>query len=241
MSMLLNPFFVGAPGGGGGGSDADYASVVLLLACDGTNGSTTLTDNSGSPATPTCQNGAALSTTQKKFGTASLFLDGTNDYVQTGRGQGIGSGQFTLEAHVRCTGAVDGRVISSQDSSTVNPVIFLRTNSDGSVTVILRNSAGGGTFVLSSAASLITMNDSTWYHLATTRDGSNRVDIWIDGVSVANGTSGTSPAGAAPYVLGSQYGSGEFFQGYIDNVRITEGVCRYTGTFTPPAAAYPTS
>lgn len=238
--MLVNPY--GSFGGGGGGpTDPSFSHVKLLLPFDGVNNATTTADLSGSPTTIVMQNGAKLSTTQVKFGTASLFLDGSNDYVQTGRTVTVGSGQFTIEAHVRPAAAQTGRVLSCQDPSSSNAVICLRVDSNGALTYIHRNSGGSGTVVLSSSASLIAMNDSAWYHVAATRDGSNVVTLWIDGVSVATTTSGTDPAGPNNWTVGSQYGSAEFFSGYIDNVRITETVCRYTSTFTPPSAAYPTS
>ena len=61
--------------------DQYYNSCSLLLHCDGTNGSTTFTDNSPSPKTVTAYNGAAISTVQSKFGGASGLFDGTDDYV----------------------------------------------------------------------------------------------------------------------------------------------------------------
>lgn len=222
-------------------TDPNYANVVLLLPFNGTNGGTTTTDFSPSPASLTFRNGAALSSTQAKFGATSLSLDGTNDDLLSNRVQNIGAGLFTMESHVRPTGAQTGRVVSAQDSGATNAVVCYRIDSDGTVTYIHRSSAGTGTVVLSSASGLIAMNDSAWFHVAVTRNGSNRIDIWVDGVSVANTTSGTNPTNIAPYIVGSQYGLAEFFKGYIDNVRITEGVCRYTGTFTPPTAEYPTS
>lgn len=236
-SMLLNPF----TGFGAGGGDPSFASVVLLLPCDGTNGSTTIPDLSNSGSTQVAANGAALSTVQKKFGTASLEFDGVNDYVTTTVTPGVGSGPFTMEAHVRCAAAQTGRVVSAQSLSTPNAVIAFRVDANGAITFILRNNGGTGTVVLSTAAGAVTTDNSAWQHVAVTRDGSNRIDIWVDGVSQANTTSSTSPAGAPSYELGSQNAGGEFYCGFVDNVRITEGVCRYNSTFTPPTAAYPTS
>lgn len=227
----------------GGAGDPDYASVKLLLDLDGTNGQTTFTDFSASPASVSnAGTGAAISTAQSKFGGASLLLNGSSQGLNTTRQMAVGAGQFTIEAHVRPNAAQAGRVISCQQSISTNALLMFRTNADGSLTFFIRNSAGAGAIHVLSAAGLVAMNNTVWYHIAATRDAANRIDIWLDGTSVANGTSATNPDFAGNnYDIGSQYFQAEWFSGYIDNVRITEGVCRYTTTFTPPTAAYPHS
>ena len=215
-----------------------------MLEFDGADGSTTIPDFSTTPATITANNGAAVSTQRPKFGTGSLFLDGTNDWVNTNRTQAVGTGPFTLEAHIRPTVAQTGRIISSQDVTTSNPLLALRVSSTGQLTFLLRNAAGSPVvLVLTSPDRMIAMNDTAWYHVAATRDASNRIDIWIDGQSVGNASSAVTPATAPAYRIGV-FDAGtaqEHFGGFIDNVRITEGVCRYTGPFVPPAAPYPHS
>lgn len=243
MQNLSFALFTGGAGGGGGGgaTDPDFASVKLLLHFNGTNGSTTVIDSSGSPATCTARNGAALSTATPKYGSAALTLDGANDDVDTNRAQNVGAGAFTLEAWVNPSAAQTGRIISAQSSVLTNAVITLRVNDTGALTFILRDLAGGGTVVLTTATGLVTMDGSTWAHVAATRGAADRIDIWLNGVSVANTTSATSPSASAPYNIGSQYGLAEFFAGKLDDVRVTEGVCRYTAAFTPPTAEFPNS
>lgn len=219
--------------------DADFSSVVLYAPFDGTNGSTTFYDISPSPKALTGAGGVSLSTSAPNIGGASAFFDGVDDNITTNCACGVTSGMFTLEAHIRPTAAVTGRIISAQHSSTVNAVLTIRVDPAGSLTLILRNSAGAGTAVLTSATGLVDMTGATRHHVAATRNASNRIDIWLDGVSVANTTSATSPAGAPAWNIGSQYGLDERFKGYIDQVRITEGACRYTGAFTAPTTAYP--
>jgi hypothetical protein len=237
--MIVNPFVAFGAGGSG---DSSYGNVKLLLDLDGTNGSTTYTDFSSSPATMTGAGGASISTTRSVYGGASLFLDGINGRVNSNRQIAIGANAFTLEAHIRPTGAQTGRIVSAQNSTTTNAVFSFRADSTGALSLTLRNSAGGGTVTLTTATGLIAMNDTVFPHVAVTRDGSGRIDIWINGTSVANTTSTTNPDLAGnTYMIGSQYASAEWFKGYIDNLRLTEGVCRYTSTFTPPAAAYPHS
>lgn len=81
---------------------------------------------------------------------------------------------------------------------------------------------------------------NVWYHVAVVRDGGELL-LWIDGVQyglpVADAT--TYYAGAAATVIGGQYESGPAgldntaFNGFLDEVRLSVGVPRYTAPFTP--------
>ena len=55
------------PSGSDGPSDPYWSSVVLLLHCDGTNGSTTFTDSSSSNKTATANGNAQITTTNPKI------------------------------------------------------------------------------------------------------------------------------------------------------------------------------
>ena len=64
---------------GGLVSDPDFASVVLLLHCNGADESTAFIDTSNSAHTITANGNAQVDTSEKKFGSGSLLLDGSND------------------------------------------------------------------------------------------------------------------------------------------------------------------
>jgi hypothetical protein len=227
------------------GADPSFVSNVLLDLWQGSNGATTFTDNAGTPATLAGTNGAALSTAKKLTGGAtSLLLNGTNQHVTTNKACAIGAGQFTFDVNFVPNAAATGRLISSQDSGSPNALIVLRVESTGAIRFLMRSAAGGTLFDIQSSTGLLTMNGSVAYHGRVTRDASNRIDIWLDGTSVANGTSAINPSPPAGifYNYGSQYASAEWFAGYLLACRVTEGVCRNTSAFTPPTALtdYPT-
>ena len=78
----------------------------LLLHGDGTNGSTTFKDDSINNHTITAYGNAQISTTQSKFGGASMKFDGSGDYLAIADNDDfeLGSSDFTLEAWVYLTG-----------------------------------------------------------------------------------------------------------------------------------------
>src|SRR5690606_11367203 len=83
-------------------TDPHWANVVSLLHFDGSNSSTTITDETGTSWT--AYDGAAISTAQSVFGGASAFLDGGSDTIRHTSDQpdfDFGSGDFTIECRIR--------------------------------------------------------------------------------------------------------------------------------------------
>ena len=97
------------------------------------------------------------------------------------------------------------------------------------------------------ASPIIPLN--TWTHFAVTRDGAN-AKIYINGQlsgSISNSPL-TPPGASSTYYpnrlrVGSTITDGAVlanpFNGRMDELRITDGIVRYTGDFTPPTAPYP--
>jgi hypothetical protein len=63
----------------------------------------------------------------------------------------------------------------------------------------------------------------------------------VNGVVVATGTSSVSLDSTLPLSIGIQIDDAVGpLNGYMQDVRITRGIARYTANFTPPAAPLPT-
>lgn len=226
-----------------------WSNVLLLLHCDGTNGSTTFTDSSSAARTMTAGGNAQITTAQSKFGGASGTFDGTGDYVKTTSMSGLDvfDGDYTMEAWARVTTMPTGTQIYPLVSVTQNLVgqfrhVGLWVRSNG-VTSLNNNASGSGSISIVSDTGVISLN--TWHHIAFSRSGSTGY-LFVDGALAA---SGTIPDYGDAYVqhlaigsMGNQYTDSniKMFIGQIDDVRISKEAI-YTAAFTPPSSAHPDS
>lgn len=227
--------------------DPNFDKVSLCLLMDGSNGSTAFTDSSPTPKTVTASGNAQISTAQSKFGGASAYFDGTGDYLTVASSADInfGAGDFTIEmfAHFTAVPGAGGYTafISRRDSGTTN--ISYNLWYGGTEKFYFSYSTNGTTQVNSATLNSVTPVTGQWYHIALVRSGAN-VDIYIDGVKGTTHSIGTSSLFASTSVLriGAANSTPTFFMaGYIDELRITKGVARYTDNFTPPTEAFLTT
>ena len=178
---------------------------------------------------------AQISTTQKKYGTGSMYFDGTGDYLTApySKLQDLTSGDFTVEAWVyrNVIGAEHNIAVTRSSAGTDG--WNLRINSSNTLQFYFT----GGTSLTSTG----TIPATTWTHVAATRSGTT-LRLFINGVidgstTVSDGTTNTQPFRVG---VANDNATG-YMNGYIDDLRITKGFARYTANFTPPTAALPTS
>jgi hypothetical protein len=213
--------------------DPNFANVSLLLYGDGTNGSTTITDSSPSPKTVTAFGNAQISTAQNKFGGSSIAFDGNGDYIECASNAdfAFGTGQYTVEFWLRFVTVTDVNefVSTSTDVSFGRWTIYYN---GGTFFTGATGGAGGTTFGFTPSASV-------WYFLTVTRDASNNQRLFIDG-DLKNTTTSTNNYTQSGFWAGrSLAASPTYLNGYIDDLRITKGVARYTANFTPPQNQLP--
>ena len=225
------------------GGDPYYSAVSLLLPMDGTNGSTTFTDSGPNAIAVTAVGNAQISTTQSKYGGASAYFDGAGDAVQIpfNAALDLTSGDFTVEGWVYFN-AVSGTptIITPFGTGTTFGGWVIALDSSSRLTFYLSTAANTwnlATNVLFSATAVVT---GTWYHFALVRNGS-AFTPYLNGIA---GTTFTSSStlynNSRPLKIGAEKDSNSFpFNGYIDDLRITKGLARFTSSFTPPTQAHP--
>lgn len=229
--------YSGAEEAGVKGPLAADMDTVLLLHMDGDDDGTTFADSSlggdDSPHTVTPTN-AVTKTGQKQFGTASAYFDGSGDYlgVTASSDFNFADGNFTIECWVRFA-ALTGEHQIVNFNRDDESCLQLYVGSDKKIGFWNPDLSFGGGSALST---------DTWYHVALVRNGT-AWNLYIDGTSQASTTSSlTMPSLTTPLHIGAGAYSGGgmawYTNGYIDEVRISKGVARYTGNFTPPTVPF---
>lgn len=240
-NIIRNTKKTGIGGGGGGivtGGDPYYSAVSLLLAMDGTNGSTTFTDSGPSALTVTAAN-ATISTTQAKYGGSSGSFTGTssNAVVPSSTLFNFNAGDFTIECWIYWLGGGGSPgTIFTTAFPTDSQGVFIGLLSSGAFNYL----AGNGTWAFNSTTTSNAISANQWYHIAYNRSGST-FTVYINGV--ASGSTTSSPTltnSNNQAVIGGRNVLGQYFRGFIDDLRISQ-FARYTSTFTPPTAALPTT
>lgn len=242
-------------GAGGSGSEVSevgdffFSDVVFLSGFEGADESTTIDDESTPNHTMTAQDNAQIDTAQFKFGASSLLLDGTGDYVSSPDSDdwtlaGVGEG-FTVEAFIRPNASGSGnRVICSHFNGVGNDKRSwaFRHNSADTISFFWYESGTSTPFHIATSSGTIT--DGVWTHVAASRDSSGVLRIFIGGVLDGTVTDTSAMFDSdADFRIGCIFNPSatEFFDGHIDELRVTKNVGRYTTNFTPPSVAFPRS
>lgn len=177
---------------------------------------------------------AKVSTTQYKYGTASLSFDGAGDYLKIAATPltTIGTNNFTIECwvYVNAYNGINNGYIYEQRvaAGTVAPGLLVNSQNVSYVT------AGIAAITSASPLSL-----NTWYHLALCRS-SGSTKLFINGTQAGSTYADTNNYVSQPVLIGSYFGLSavNYFNGYIDDLRVTNGFARYTANFTPPTGTF---
>jgi hypothetical protein len=229
--------------------DRNFSNVSLLLHGDGTNGSTTIVDSSPSPKTVTAVGNAQISTAQSKFGGASIALDGNGDYLTSPSNIGflLGAGAFTVEAWLFLNTATNTYGQGIAGTYTWRPVLAdkgwrLGLTADGKLDFFTIGSSSSIERVTGASA----LSTSQWHHIAASRSGGT-LRLFHNGSQLATAVSVNDENHNSQLVIGTvdnQFLSpsignpGASINGYIDDLRITKGIARYTSNFTPSTAPF---
>jgi hypothetical protein len=175
---------------------------------------------------------AQVSTTQAKWSPTSMAFDGTGDYLTTidKPELRIGTADFTIEGwvYLNATGVAYGLVSKGTASTGWSVNVTSGNKLQFSYTATQ----------LTGATSLVS---GTWYYFAVVRSGTASGNLRV----ILNGSTDATSAGAVNdnfnqtnvLYVGADRVAGAVLNGYLQDVRITNGYARTTST---PTAAFPT-
>ena len=175
---------------------------------------------------------AQISTSVKKFGSGSIYFDGTSNIVFNGSNTAVfGTGDFTIEFWAYVSNAtLSGNFLDMRPLTTNGnyPNIYYSTNSLGYYVGGSDRITGG------------TLSSNTWFHVAVCRSGTS-TKMFLNGTQVGSTYTDTTNyvcGTTRPMFGGNGYLGTSNFTGYIDEYRFSK-YARYTSNFTPPTAAFP--
>ena len=214
----------------------DDAYTVLLMHMNGDDGSSTFTDESGK--TVTRYGDAQIDTDQSKFGGASALFDGTGDYIKVDDSDDFdfGTGDFTIDFWCRFASisSADQYLLHRYSTSSNMWGVAFANN-------IVKFSCFAGGEQRAYVARSYTFTTGAWYHIAVERVSDN-FRIYVNGVKQGADEAPTNPGAmttaGALYLGVYKYLNTYYFSGWMDELRISKGIARWTSDFTPPASPY---
>lgn len=226
--------FLGAQRAANGG-DPHWDKVVALLHFDGD-----ILDQTGRG----WNGNGSYGYEQGVFGSSISFSSG-DQYLHTSGGDfNLGNEDFTLEIWVNQL---------ANAGPNEFPGIFTRRDNAGNQSFFLVQDSTGSDFRFGYVDSENRQNNisfgyvdtntlNTWRHIAIVREGA-RIMCFVQGIKEKEQAVGATEikTTTAMFVVGrlNYTTSTNHFTGYLDELRITKGVARYTENFTPPDKPFP--
>lgn len=213
----------------------DDSYTKSLLHFDGSDASTTFTDESGK--TWTGRGNAQLDTAQFKFGTASLLLDGTGDWIDTPSSSDFdpGSGNFTIDFWWRPNSLATQVLITKRATAVFAPFSIDMVATTQLEFFCSLNGSSWGVQVVGTHG----MSTGNWYHVAAVRTGDD-FKLFVNGTQIGSTVtvSGALMTNSAVMSIGAVGDGTAPTNGWIDEFRFSKGIARWTSNFTPPTSAY---
>ena len=218
-----------------GGIDSNTG---LMLHMDGANDGTTFTDVSDSAHTITVGGNTHTDTAVKKFGTASAQFDGTGDYLSAPDSAdwdlAINSDSYTIDFWCYFSSQSGDRCLVEQYEDGNNYWALICNSTTGFRFQV----HSGGSEVVTTGTMGVAVPNTTWMHIAMVKNA-NIYTIYKDGIATAATVDDSSNDSFSGLLRAGLHGDGSMsYHGYIDELRLSKGVARWTANFTPPASPY---
>jgi len=185
---------------------------------------------------------AQLSNAQSKFGTESVYFDGTGSRLEIPDSEDwyFGTDDFTIDFWIYfntlpSTSSWTNLITQRVDGTNMLQFFYDGRTANQGFAMDVYDSG----LVIQVAATGNPVSTGQWYHVAYVRNGTN-FRIYLDGLMVEEITDADLlPNLAAPLLIGRMsIANGTYFDGYLSDFRISKGIARWFSDFTPPTAPY---
>lgn len=221
----------------------DDGSNVLLMHFNGVNAASgPMVDSSPSNHSflQAMGTNATFDTSILKFGGASVVYGGSSALASGDSSDwDFGTSNFTIDTWFRWSqlpgsGGLEQSVLDVGGGVSTSTGVTLLFTGTGELDVYIngnQNAFGFNPFVI-----------NNWYHLAVVRNSTN-LTVYIDGTAGATIANSSNVIGSTTgLIIGRAFGATTYyFQGWLDELRITKGLARWTANFTPPTSEFVSS
>lgn len=218
-------------------TDKFLPNVEFLVKSSSATSSTTFVDSSINNLTVTNNGTVTQSSVQKIFGNSSINFNGSN-YLSIAANNRfyLGTNNFTIECWFFVTTLASQQSLIA--SHQTGGMFGFGVNTSGRPYIAVNNSGGAGTAYSDLIATQLLVVVNNWYHLAAVRNGPV-IRLFLNGIpdptTLNIGTINIgSYGGNKPIYIGAGADTTAKMTGYIDNVRYTVGIARYTEKFLVP-------
>jgi hypothetical protein len=226
--------------------------TTLMIHSNTYNGDKSFVDASPSEHPISVYGDTHNSTLQAKFGTSSIYFDGSGDYLNIANHNdwNFGGQDFTIDFWVRPNSEGQSVIMEfghdpagawSGDNSVSWRLAVNDADSNGSgIRLGLLDSSMNWHLFTSNTDPF----SQEWTHIAVTRSG-NTLRMFENGDEVLEQVIDfyIRDNNTQPLKIGALTGNDQWynFGGYLDEIRISKGIARWTDDFTPPTAPYDTN
>lgn len=234
MSLIYWPQIAGPVATQAAAAHDPYISSVFMLAHFDNNFNNSAPQGPASFTQFGAPNQCTASSTQSKFGGFScLSSAAAHGCLANSTGFTFGTGDYTIEFWIYLSSVSTGQNLLDCRTGEPQPSPLIGVGGPGSG--ILQYYSNGSNRILSSGGT-VTVN--TWHAIALCRaSGTSR--LFFNGTQVGSNFTDSLNTTTNQITIGGFNGAAGIANGFMDELRITKGVGRYTANYTPATAAFP--
>lgn len=186
---------------------------------------------------------AVASDTMSKFGSTSIALDGSGDYVRAGTPNSWtflhdNTATYTVEFWFNTSVQGVEQGLFSTGSTAAGNGLSIGITTANTLSVKMYRGVAGNYYTWGETGTAVTTN--AWHHVAFVWRGIGQGSLFLDGQLIDSTLTmtGTWPAYATTVAnalhIGCHYNGSaySYFTGNIDDVRVSKGIARYYGNFS---------